>query len=239
MDLSIIIPVYNEAHKIIADLSALKFFLSSQGLKAEVIVVDDGSDDKTVAVVKDFIDQGNTFCRLMGYQPNKGKGHAVRQGVAEAGGDVIMFVDSGNCVPFDNIIPALRMIKNGTTDIAHGSRFMKESRIMIPRSYARKFYSAAFRLLIRLLFQQTRKLTDTQCGLKVYRHDVAKKIYAECKTNGFLFDIDTIVRAGRYGFRITEFPLEWTPDPDSRLYPLRFMFLLIPELFSLRKFLRG
>jgi len=235
MIISIVIPVFNESKKITADLKAARSFLKQHAVEGEIIVVDDGSTDHTTVVIKRYIETsaGNIF--LISYKPNKGKGFAVKSGILKARGDIILFIDSGNCVPYDDILPAIRMIEEGKTDIAHASRFLKKSMIMQPRSLNRSIISWSFREFIRRYAHLPDHITDSQCGLKVYRGEVAKTLYSELITDGFLFDVEVILRAKNKGYSIIEFPIHWTPDADSRLNPLKMGYKIRPELRKIKR----
>jgi dolichyl-phosphate beta-glucosyltransferase len=238
MELSIVFPVLNEEHKITADIDAAFAFLEQNRISGEVIVVDDGSTDNTSAVVAGIRETGNNPLVLLNYTPNRGKGYAVRQGVKAARGDIIMFADSGNCIPFKNILPALEMIRERKSDIAHGSRLLKGSVITVEREWHRKAASFAFRKFVRLYAGLPGYLTDTQCGLKIYRGEVARELYAESRTDGFFFDIEIILRAVGKGYMITEFPVQWTPDPDTRLRMFPLFLKIVPGVGRIKKMVR-
>jgi dolichyl-phosphate beta-glucosyltransferase len=238
MELSIVYPVLNEASKIGADIEAAFAFMEQNRISGEVIVVDDGSTDNTSRVVESIITAGEKRLFNLNYAPNRGKGYAVRKGVEAARGEIIMFADSGNCVPLSNILPAIEMIRGRQTDIAHGSRMLKGSQITVPRKWHRKAFSLAFRKFVKLYSGIPGHLTDTQCGLKLYRGTVAKELYAQCCTDGFLFDIEIILRAAGKGYTIIEFPIRWTPDPDTRLRMLPLTFTIMPGLGRIRKMVR-
>lgn len=238
MDLSIVIPVFNEEQKIRRDIAAASRFLSHNKMKGEIIVVDDGSTDLTAEVVPDTAEHEGVILRLITYKEHTGKGKAVKTGILEAGSDLIMFIDSGNCVPFENLKRGIDRLKADECDIAHGSRFLKDSLITRPRKNNRKLVSYLFRKYIRVFGRIPKHLTDTQCGLKIYGKDIAHELYAECITDGFLFDVEIILRAGEQGYRILEFPIEWTSDPDSRLSVSAAFLSMFSELRSIRRTLR-
>ncbi len=239
MVVSIVIPVFNESKKIAVDLEAARAFLKQHEIEGEIIVVDDGSTDTTPDVIKGLIEKskGNIF--LISYKPNKGKGFAVKSGVLKARGDIILFIDSGNCVPYDDILPAIRLTNEGKTDIAHASRFLKNSNITQPRDLNRRFLSWSFREFTRHYARLPDYITDSQCGLKLYRGEVAKTLYSELITDGFLFDVEIILRAKKKGYTITEFPIHWTPDTDSRLEPLKMVYKIGPELLKIKRIMKS
>lgn len=235
MDLSIIIPVYNEAQKIRHDIMAASGFLSGQGMTGEIIVVDDGSTDLTSQVAKNTSVAAGVNLKVTGYREHTGKGRAVKTGIMEAGSEMIMFIDSGNCVPYEHSIRGIDLIKNKECEIAHGSRFLAKSIITRPRKPHRILVSYLFRKYVRLISRVDGGLSDTQCGLKIYPRDIAHELYAACISDGFLFDIEIILRAGQKGYRIREFPIEWTSDPDSRLSVCTTFLHILPEMLRIRK----
>ena len=239
MDLSIIIPVYNEQDKIVKDIHAASAFLSGKGMTGEIIVVNDGSTDYTAEVVRSATVDKGIKLELIDGREHTGKGYAVKTGVLRASGDRIIFIDSGNCVPYDNILKGLEVINGRDCMIAHGSRLHPESKIMRPMNLRRKLVSYLFRKYIRIRSHIPKELKDTQCGLKIYEKSVAHELYSECITNGFMFDIEIILRARKKSYGIREFPIEWTSDPDSRLSFRSVLFSIFRELRVIRQALKS
>lgn len=237
MDLSIIIPVFNESRKIARDIEAASAFLLINNLKGEIIVVDDGSRDITFEVANDVTVSEKIQFRVIRYDQHRGKGFAVRTGIKASSGTFVMFTDSGCCVPYDYAMTALQMMKSNECDIAHGSRKLKESRILIPQSWLRRIYSKLFRWLIIVVMKVPARFSDTQCGFKIYRGIVARELYGACATDGFMFDVEIILRALQRKFQIKEFPIEWTADPDSRTTQTLNVKELFAELMTIRRFL--
>ncbi len=235
MSLSIIIPAFEESGKIVSDIRAATTFLKEHDIPGEIIVIDDGSQDGTAAKAEKVPPTLGIPCRVFSLDANRGKGRAVRTGMTHAIGDYVMFADSGCCVPYHNVLPGLKMLQDGACDIAHGSRKMKGCKIHRPQSGFRKISSRAFRWFANAWLKIPPHLTDTQCGFKIYRGDVAKKLYAECITDGFTFDVEIIMRAHRYGYRIKEFPVEWTCDSDSRITLYRTSWRVLLELINIRR----
>lgn len=235
MDLSIIVPVFNESNKITADIKAALFFVKNNHLNGEIIVVDDGSTDNTCEVAKATHSQEEIELKVLSYNKRKGKGFAVRTGMQHSNGEIVMFVDSGNCVPFKYSLTGMEMLKSGICDIAHGSRKLAKSRIVVPQAWYRKITSVIFRRFMMFIFKIPPEFTDTQCGFKIYKGDLARKLYGDCVSDGFLFDIEIILRALKQGYRIHEFPIEWTTDRDSRLSQALNFSGMIAELRKLKQ----
>ncbi len=235
MDFSIVIPIYNEERKIAADVAAAAEFLSTHFSSGEVIVVDDGSSDCGCHRAQPGVLPANVQLVTIRYLPNRGKGYAVRCGIGKSSGRYVLFADSGLCIPFNDALRGLQLIESGRCDIAHGSRRLPESVIVRPHLPIRRLMSKAFIRFLKLYMQVPQHLTDTQCGFKLYRGDVARELYAEAITDGFQFDVEIILRATRKGYRILEFPVEWTADPDSRMNVAKMPLAVLRELRRIKR----
>ena len=146
-----------------------------------------------------------------------------------------MFADSGLCVPYEDSLRGWELLKAGDCDIAHGSRKMQASHIERPQSIYRRICSKIFHWFVIYDMKIPPELTDTQCGFKIYKGDVARHLYGQCTTDGFMFDIEIIMRAQKEGYRIKEFPVNWTCDRDSRLSPSRSSWHIFSELIKIKK----
>lgn len=235
MDLSIVIPAFEESGKIARDVVAAADFLQAHGMKGEVIVVDDGSVDRTAQTARAVDIPPNIRLNVIRYEQHRGKGYAVRTGMKATEGQYVMFADCGLCIPYGNALQGLEMLKDDTYDIAHGSRRHIESDILRDQPWHRRTLSRMFKSTVRTILRVPRQLTDTQCGFKVYKGDVARELYGECITDGFMFDIEIILRAVKKGYRIGEFPVEWACDLDSRLSVTRTPWPVLTELHRLRR----
>ena len=234
VDLSIVIPAYNEAHKIARDIEAAGSFLVAQKISGEVIVADDGSADQTVQTARNLIPPPGIELNVLDLE-HRGKGSAVREGMKASRGEVAMFADSGVCIPFDDALPMIEAIRAGKCDIAHGSRKMKGSVIDRPQTFYRRVLSWGFRRTVLMYMSLPGHLTDTQCGFKVYRGDVGRELYGACRTDGFMFDLEILMRARKKGYRVCEFPVHWACDPDSRLRPAKILGSTISELRAVKR----
>jgi dolichyl-phosphate beta-glucosyltransferase len=235
MDLSIVIPAFEEGRKIARDVKAAATFLQGNNIEGEIIVVDDGSADDTAGAADKAKVTGEAKLKVIRYEPHRGKGYAVRTGMKETTGRYAMFADCGLCIPYGNALQGLELLKDGTCDIAHGSRRHIESDILQDQPWHRRLFSRMFKATVRTMLGVPRELTDTQCGFKMYRGDVARKLYRECISDGFMFDIEIILRAEREGYRIAEFPVEWACDLDSRLSVTRTPWPVLAELRTLKR----
>jgi len=235
MDLSIVVPVLNESRKIIRDVESAAKFLQDNHFTGEIIVVDDGSDDNSAEAAKKAKISSAISLKVVRYEQNRGKGYAVRAGIKQTRGEYVMFADSGCCVPYEDVLRGLGLLKSGECDIAHGSRKMQGCRIEKAQRLHRRICSKIFHRFVIDYMKISAELTDTQCGFKIYRGDVARHLFGECITDGFAFDIEIILRAQKEGYRIKEFPVDWTCDRDSRLSPTRSLWRIFLELRAVKR----
>lgn len=239
MDFSIVIPAYNEVFKIALDVKAAADFLNQNFSCGEVIVVDDGSDDDTSEKAKEIHIPETIQLKVIRYENNHGKGYAVRTGMLNSCGDIVMFADSGLCIPYHVAKRGIKMIENEECEIAIGSRWRKDSAITKKHLKSRQISSKIFPFFIRLLTRIPKELHDTQCGFKIYDGPVARELFSESMLDGFMFDIEIIKRALIKGYNIKEFPVIWTADPDSRMNLAKMPCRVLKELFKIRNLERG
>jgi dolichyl-phosphate beta-glucosyltransferase len=232
VDLSIVIPAYREAEKIEADVRAAAQFLADYRLMGEILVVDDGSPDDTAARANALRAEIPNLS-VLSYTPNRGKGHALRYGIMRATGRNVLFADSGLCVPYNIASIGIEMLNLRMCDIAHGSRRMRGS-IVRPQPLYRRIGSRVFKVIIHVFMGIPLYISDTQCGFKLYRRDVAHRLYGEAFTDRMMFDAEITLRAIREGYRILEFPVLWSNDPDTRFDPLRGSVTILKELARIR-----
>ena len=238
MDLSIVIPAFNESQKIGRDVEAAVFFFGEARLEGEIIVVDDGSSDDTAAAAGQALIPPSVRRQVIRLEKNSGKGAAVKRGVLESKGQAVLYADSGTCIPYVNALPVIRKILAGGLDLGLASRRLKETVILRNRPLRRRMISWLFRQAAVAIAGLPRWVSDSQCGFKVYRGEVARELYSGLISSGFLFELEVILKAVRHGFRIEEFPVEWTCDLDSRLHPAAQAKNVAKELFKIRALAR-
>ena len=237
MDLSIVIPAYNEARKVARDVAAASEFLVRNNLAGEIIIASDGSTDDTAGVAERTPAGGVPVVALR--LNHSGKGSALRQGMTQTRGQYVMFADSGVCVPFDDALRGLDMLRAGECDIANGSRRLPASVIKRPQNVYRRTLSRLFRWTTLRYMGLPGHLTDTQCGFKLYQGDIARELYGQCKTDGFMFDMEILMRAVTHNYRIKEFPVDWTWDTDSRLKPMHILWNTVHDLYVVKHRVRS
>ena len=235
MDISIIIPAYNEQNKISADILAADKFISDNNYVGEIIVVDDGSTDETTSIANSCIERTNSNLTVLKLPKNIGKGGAVSEGIQTSSGEIVMYADAGLTVPFNNALVGIKLIEDGNCEIANGSRKMEETKIVRAQDFDRKFISKVFGFMVKLLLGIPKEMTDTQCGFKIYKGEVARELYKKLTITGFLFEIEFILLAIKEGYKITEFPVTWKCDRDSRLSVSGSSMKIISEFIALKR----
>lgn len=231
--LSVVIPAYNEAAKIEEDLHRACAYFAGAGYRYEILVVDDGSDDDTADRVRKFERHGHPVT-LVSYRPNRGKGRAVKTGVLRAAGRYVLFADAGGCVPYADVEKAFRRLADGF-DVAIGSRGVSDARIVVRQSWYRRLGSMVFGFLVHH-GMGLRDVADTQCGFKLFTRKAARDLFSRQRVDGFMFDIEMLVNARRHGYRVAEFGVSWSNDPDSRFRVVSGSVCNVKELLCI---LRG
>jgi len=213
--LSIVIPAYNEARRLPATLAAISEYIELSGIDAEVIVVDDGSSDGTAETVRGMPGAAMPP-QIIGFEANRGKGAAVREGLLQANGDFILFMDADNSTHVTEVEKLLPVAEGGTP-VVIGSRYLERDLIKIKQPWYRVAVSRAGNLLIRLLILPGVK--DTQCGFKLFQRMAARTIAAQLTMERFSFDMELLVIAKASSFKIQEVPVNWYDTPGSTLRP--------------------
>ncbi len=235
MNLSIIIPVWNEAGKIANDIREVITFSKEQDWEIELIIVDDGSEDQTSSLAEDMSVPASVIKKVIRYTPHRGKGFAVRKGIAESTGELVMFMDSGQNVPLSYINVGIKQIEQGDCDILIGSRYLPASIIRKKLVWYRQISSFIFRKFIKWFLHIPKFISDTQCGFKFFRGDIARELFSNCQSDGFIFDLEIILSAIRKEYLICEFAIEWTCDRDSRLSLIHSLFPILKDMRRLRR----
>ncbi len=236
VDLSIIVPAYNEEHRLPPTLDRLHAFLSSQPLRYEIVVVDDGSKDKTCDVVEAAMTRIPNL-RLVRQLPNRGKGAAVRRGMLAARGQIRVMCDADCSMPPEQLPRLLAPIVACTAEIAIGSRYAEGARTDVKQPLYRVLWSRLCNKVIqRSLVPGIR---DTQCGFKAFTAEAARDLFKRAKIDGWAFDLEILALARHRGFAIEEVGVEWMDDNRSRINPLKDMWKVIKEALIIRKNLRS
>ena len=233
MKLSVIIPAYNEEDRILWTLTETMGYLAKQSYAAEILVVSDGSRDGTGEVVRGYAPPGNVRLRFLEYFPNRGKGYAVRYGMLHGEGAVVMFMDADYAVPMDAVEPGLALIADGC-DIAMASRALAGSRVMHHQNRARELSAKLYTLIQNGYLGIS--YPDTQCGFKLFTRAAARDLFPRQKLNSVIFDPEILWLAKRRGYRVRQFPVDWTHVEGSRIQydSLKKSLFVFQELFRIR-----
>jgi dolichyl-phosphate beta-glucosyltransferase len=203
---SVIIPAYNEERNITATLAALVAFLDRQAFPYQVIVVDDGSRDRTGDLAEAF-SVNHPAVTLIRSDRNHGKGGAVRTGMLAAAGDFLFFMDADLSYPVADLEKMLAALKGGA-DVVIGSRALAESHMEVRPPLRRYLAGRIYSLMIQaLLF---RSIPDTQCGFKGFRREVARRLFAKLTLEGFAFDVELLFLVRKFGYRLAMVPMRLT-----------------------------
>jgi dolichyl-phosphate beta-glucosyltransferase len=229
--LSLVVPAFNEEARLHDTMPEMWRFLESRFARFELIVVDDGSIDGTARVVESFA-RDHPAVTLISYQPNRGKGHAVRQGVLRARGDLVLFSDADLSTPLDEFDSLLRPIQSGS-DVAIASRAARGARRLIRQPWYRELAGRTFNLMVQCL--AVPGILDTQCGFKLFPRSVAHDVCSRFEENGFGFDIEVLHIARRLGYRIAEVPVRWLHREGSKVHMRRDAPQMFIALLRIRR----
>ncbi len=210
--LSIIIPAYQEAQRLPASLEKVLNYIEGKSFQSEIIVVDDGSNDNTLEVAKQYLDLN--IHKVISNGTNKGKGYSVRSGVLLSQGDYILFSDADLSTPIEEMDMMLPYLENGY-DVVIGSRALedksKERKMLWYREIMGRIYNFLGQLI---LFPGIR---DSQCGFKAFKKESGKKLFQNQKIDGFSFDGEILFLAEREGLKIKELPINWFNADQSKV----------------------
>jgi dolichyl-phosphate beta-glucosyltransferase len=210
--LTIVIPAYNEEARLGRSLDTLIAHLQARAESWEILVVDDGSTDGTARVAG-----SRAAVRVVRLPSNRGKGAAVRAGLAESAGERVLFSDADLSTPPEELAKLTEALDKGA-DLAMGSRGLPGSDIVVRQAWYREHMGKTFNLILRAITGIP--FRDTQCGFKLMRGEVARVLAGELREDGFAFDVELVLRANRNGFVVREIPVVWKNVEGSRVDPL-------------------
>lgn len=225
---SFIIPVYNEEIRIGNTLSKVLDYFSGADYSTEVVVVDDGSTDRTSVIVRSFGDS----VKLLSYGKNLGKGAAVRYGMLLARGNYRVFSDADLSTPIYEINKILEKLTNGA-DVCIGSRALDPSMIREHQPFYREFMGKTFNKFVQLLIMKG--IEDTQCGFKGFTAESAEFLFSRSRIDGFSFDVEILYLAQKAKMKIEQVPVEWYNDRRTKVHPFRDSLNMFYELLKIKR----
>ncbi len=218
MDISIIIPAYNEAKRISPTIQEILEYFTSRKQTFEVLIVNDGSQDDTDTVVKK-ISKDNDALKLINLEKNKGKGNAVREGVLVAQGDLILITDADGSSPINEIERLKKVLQASAADLVVGSRALLSSETLVEARPGRKLFGRIFNLLVNLI--AVPEIKDTQCGFKLFKKRAAQFLFQKQMFPRYSFDVEILCIAHRAGLKISEVPINWHHVAGSKVNVIR------------------
>jgi dolichyl-phosphate beta-glucosyltransferase len=228
--LSVVIPAYNEAGRLPRTLRDLQAFLDTDRRPSEVIVVDDGSTDETSKVVR-RIEATDARFRLIRLPQNRGKGFAVRTGIVNSSGRLVLFADADGATPFTELLRLEDHIASGSR-VAIGSRAIRDDATKVEARVYRRVAGRLFHAVVRL--SAVRGFNDTQCGFKLFDAEAAHDLFSRMRMTGYSFDVEVLLMAQRAGYLVAEVPVNWTHQPGSKVRVVRDGLRMAVDVLRIR-----
>ena len=228
-DLSIIIPSYNEELRLPATLDRIVLYLQTSHGTAEVLVVDDGSQDRTAAVAESYRAKIPSL-RVVSNGVNRGKGYSVRHGMREARGRIALFTDADLSAPIEEAGKLIEALEN--SDVAIGSRAVDRSLITVHESPFREFAGIVFNKIVRIILWLP--FVDTQCGFKAFLRERCGIIFEQQRIERFGFDPELLYLARHHGLHTVEIPVRWGHSAATKVSMLRDSVQMFIDVFIIR-----
>lgn len=231
--LSIVIPAWNESHRLVTTMERLHAYRGGVPFEVEVLIVVEPGQDNTLELAQSIAKNHPGF-EIIGNDVHLGKGHAVRTGMLRARGDFIFYMDADLSVPLEEIHPFMQCFaQDPEVQVIVGNRAHLESRITRRQSLIRQRMGQLFNRFLQSLSLVS--LRDTQCGFKAFRCDAARAIFSRQQLNGFAFDVEVLLLAARLGLQIRDLPVEWINSPESKVHILRDSWRMLCDTIWLRR----
>lgn len=227
--ISIVIAAFNEEKRIAPSLQRIHEFLRGRKTEYEIIVVDDGSRDRTTQMVAELA-RSIPGLGVIRYEKNRGKGFALRTGVLASKGDQVLVSDADLSTPIeelDSLLPSL-----SDHSIAIGSRALALSKILVKQPWWRQGMGKTFNRIVKLLVMGD--FSDTQCGFKLFAGETARELFREARIERFAYDVEILALAKKKGYRVAEVPVKWINDPASKVHPIRDSLRMLVDLVKIR-----
>jgi len=229
VDLSIVVPSYNEELRLPPSLDRIAAYVAGSKRSTEVLVVNDGSSDRTAEVAASYTDRIRNL-RVLQNGRNRGKGYSVRHGMLEAIGQVVLFTDADLSAPIEEADKLLAVM--GQYDVAIGSRALDRSLIHEHESAFREFAGIVFNKIVRVVLRLP--FVDTQCGFKAFRRERCRILFEQQRIERFGFDPELLYLARHHGLKSVEIPVHWSHSPATKINMMRDSLLMFLDVFTIR-----
>ena len=227
--ITLVIPMYNESSIIADTAKTVSNYMESNFQNYEIIFSDDGSRDGSADIVRNL---KLPSVRVVGYEQNHGKGSAIRTGILEANGEIVMFTDADLAYGTDVIKRAYDILSDSDANMLIGSRNLSDDGY---EGYTplRKLMSKVYIKVLCVVGGF--KLSDSQCGCKAYKGEAVRKIFERCKVDGFAFDFESILWAQKFGYKIVEMPVKIINHRESTVNVVKDTFKMLGDLIKMKK----
>ena len=234
--LSIVISAYNEEKRLQKSLPLILDYVKNKDFKSEIIIVDDGSSDRTAEIAETFL--ADITHAVVRKQPSAGKGAGIRSGMKIAQGQWRLMCDADLSTPIHELDKFWNVLQDKPqTDIIIGSRALMNSELAVRQPFYREFMGRVFNVCVQMLVLPG--IHDTQCGFKLFNAKAAETIFPMQKANDFSFDVELLLLARKYHFEIVEYPIRWVNDSASKVNPIFDSLKMFWALLRLRKQITG
>ena len=228
-ELSIIIPSFNEELRLPVTLAEISAYIRASSRETEVIVVDDGSSDRTASIAESFRSEIHRL-RVVANGSNRGKGYSVKHGMLEARGRIVLFTDADLSAPIDEADKLIAALADH--DVAIGSRALNRNLISVRQSVFREYAGMVFNLIVRAVLRLP--FVDTQCGFKAFRRDRCRVIFEQQRIERFGFDPELLYLARHHGLTAVEIPVRWAHSPATKVSMWRDSLQMFVDVFTIR-----
>jgi dolichyl-phosphate beta-glucosyltransferase len=229
-DITIVIPAKDEELRLPQFLQTLIVYCRENPLRYEIIVVDDGSTDRTAQQVLQ-LKESFTELTLISLGRNHGKGYAVKQGLLSAHGNIVLFMDADGSTPASEIKENLRFFQEGY-DIVIGSRVLPSPTAKVKALTHRKGIGWVFNSIVSTFL--IKGIKDTQCGFKMFRREIIRPLWEDIQIQGFGFDLEVLYLAQKMNYRIKEVPVNWTHVGKSKVHLIKDSWRMLVNIFQVR-----
>jgi dolichyl-phosphate beta-glucosyltransferase len=228
--LSVVVPCFNEENRLPQTIGRIEAYLDGRQAEYELILVDDGSADGTRGVM-DSAARNHSSVRVEVMPRNRGKGRALAVGVEAAKGDPILLTDADLSTPIEEVEKLEAALAAGA-GVAIGSRALRGSRVEVSQPIYRVLMGKGFNLIVQAILLPG--IWDTQCGFKLFRADVAHRVFSDLVTDGFGYDPEVLYRARKQGVKIAEVPVLWRNSAESKVSPIKSSLDMLKHVIRIR-----